>query len=273
MDFIKQQPSPSLYHAVRNYWMFELHPHEIPFRQLFFPYGSFELIFYLHGDCLMRYSGEMNYEKQGRSFYSGQFIRSFELHFMEPCKCIGVSFYPWAGKLLFDIPSDNITNKMIPIDYLENKNTLHERLSAAKDSKDIFIILDKYLLLKLVRKENDEMVQSVINTIIRKPEKKELGKFLDKKVGLSRRRIEQRFLENAGLPMTQFIRKIRFQKSLHKIKLHSYNYNLTQVALDSGYYDQAHFINEFKLFAGVSPLSFIKQKSNLKEFIQSLVIL
>jgi AraC-like DNA-binding protein len=271
MNFITQLPSPQLRHVVRNYWMFEVFGNETPIKQMLFPYGSFELIFYLRGEGLMRYYDSTEYVKQEKYFYSGQVTKSFELCINGPCKCLGVSFFPWAGKLMYDFPSDTMTDHLIPLDCLKYDESLIDLLSVEENTESFFRIIENYLKVRLHQKQIDKVVMKTIEAIFIRPDKNAATDFLNSNVGLSRRRIQQRFLESSGLSMKQFIRKVRFQKSLSKLKQFSPANSLTQIGLDSGYYDQAHFINEFNIFAGTTPHRFIRQKSELKNFFQSLV--
>ena len=61
------------------------------------------------------------------------------------------------------------------------------------------------------------------------------------------------------------IQKInRFRKSLYALLNTDYN-TLAEVAYNCGYYDQMHFIKEFKLFTGFSPTQFLVEKKSLRQ--------
>ena len=56
-----------------------------------------------------------------------------------------------------------------------------------------------------------------------------------------------------------YLRIIRFQTSLHRLLLSSDNtVQISNLACDLGYSDEAHFINEFKCFSGLTPNNFRK---------------
>jgi AraC-like DNA-binding protein len=250
LNFRRIYPSEALRPFVRQYWIFEIGEEDVPHAQLFFPYGSHELIFYLLGNALMTYAGNGETFIQKNSFYSGQFTLPYELKFNRPCRCIGVSFYPWVGNLPYKIPSSEFTDKMVTLDCLENDN-LFERLCELKNDMP-FDLLEKYLKEKLQVSNVDLVSAAIARQIIRNPERSELQKFLST-IGLSKRRLQQRFLESTGLPMSLFLRKARFQKSILLLQNRTQDFTLTQIALLAGYYDQAHFINEFKAFAYKTP--------------------
>jgi AraC-like DNA-binding protein len=50
----------------------------------------------------------------------------------------------------------------------------------------------------------------------------------------------------------------RFLNICHHLKDHS-GATLSQLALECGFFDQAHFIREFKAFSGYSPKAFFAQ--------------
>jgi AraC-like DNA-binding protein len=69
-------------------------------------------------------------------------------------------------------------------------------------------------------------------------------------LGLSERQLERRFLERVGVTPKRFATLRRFERAVAFTRTAP---SLTAVALDAGYYDQSHFIREFRRFTGVSP--------------------
>ena len=72
---------------------------------------------------------------------------------------------------------------------------------------------------------------------------------------VSKRTMERIFKENVGIPPKEFIRIVRFQEVLKRLRqAGSVNEeSLLRVAFDLGYYDHAHLTNEFKKYAGILP--------------------
>jgi AraC-like DNA-binding protein len=71
-------------------------------------------------------------------------------------------------------------------------------------------------------------------------------------LSVSTRRLERHFLKSVGLPPKLFARLVRFDRAVRDLPARGAK-SWAQFALDHGYADQAHFINEFHEFAGVSP--------------------
>jgi transcriptional regulator GlxA family with amidase domain len=68
---------------------------------------------------------------------------------------------------------------------------------------------------------------------------------------LSRRQFERKFKENAGLTPKDFFSIVRFKNALKEIEEGSKQ--LAQIAIETGYFDQPHFTNEFRKYSGYSP--------------------
>ena len=88
---------------------------------------------------------------------------------------------------------------------------------------------------------------------------------LAEQAGCSRRTLERVFRAATGLTPKGFQRRARFQLTARDLLLHQPADSLT-TALDHGYYDQAHFIHDFRRFTGMSPNRFIHQTQHLAHF-------
>jgi AraC-like DNA-binding protein len=70
--------------------------------------------------------------------------------------------------------------------------------------------------------------------------------------GLSQRHLSRKFQEYVGLSPKEYLRVSRFIHSLDHLKRYPV-FSLTEVAYKSGYYDQAHFIRDYKDYTGYTP--------------------
>lgn len=85
---------------------------------------------------------------------------------------------------------------------------------------------------------------------------------LVKQTGMSARQLQRRFNEQVGLPPKGYARLIRFDKAL-VARRSAPERSWTDILHDLGYFDQAHFIREFHMFAGISPTRFSGDWENI----------
>src|SRR6185295_11969728 len=80
-------------------------------------------------------------------------------------------------------------------------------------------------------------------------------------LSLSERQLERTFRQQTGLTPRQFARLTRFRQVVQL--LHQPALTLTDVAYQAGYYDQAHFIHDFKAFAGLTPRDYRREQQDV----------
>lgn len=87
---------------------------------------------------------------------------------------------------------------------------------------------------------------------------------------MSSKRFIERFKEDVGVTPKRYCRIRRFQQAV--TLAHQQPEDWSQVALDCGYFDQAHFIHDFRSFSGVTPTGYEANRTpfqNHVKFLQS----
>lgn len=85
------------------------------------------------------------------------------------------------------------------------------------------------------------------------------------RLGLGRRQLERRFQTVTGLTLVEAKRLARFQKTARKLLLDP-STSCADAALMHGYYDQSHFIREFRTLTSQSPLTYLGQARTRTHF-------
>ena len=85
---------------------------------------------------------------------------------------------------------------------------------------------------------------------------------LSEQMNINRRSIERRFASVIGMSPKQLSRVVRLQSTIRILEQKNFT-NLTALAYENGYYDQAHFIKDFKEFTGMSPKTFYAENLRL----------
>ena len=78
-------------------------------------------------------------------------------------------------------------------------------------------------------------------------------------LGVSHKHLIQRFRDEVGLTPKRFCRIRRFRSVLSAIQ-NQHTVDWADLACACGYFDQAHFIREFRDFSGLNPSAYLTQR-------------
>jgi AraC-like DNA-binding protein len=118
------------------------------------------------------------------------------------------------------------------------------------------------------RRSTHPAVRYALDHFIRQPEILSVGAITDK-ISLSPRRFIELFNDQVGMTPKVFCRVRRFQRALYEIQRRR-NLKWAALAPDCGYYDQAHFIADFKEFCGLTPVDYLNQAAEYPNFVPIL---
>lgn len=192
---------------------------------------------------------------QGQSHQYKRFI------FDDDFGMFGVYFYPHAIPRLFSIPADVVANQMPDLSSLLGQVAagLEERIMLAKDNNERAAIVSGFLAKQLPNiKDKNPGIADTINFVIQTNGVYDIDK-LARRNFLSVRQFERNFKAMCGYSPKLFSRIVRFRATLD-MKRHD-EQSLTDIAYDCGYYDQSHFIHEFKEFSGYHPMQYFTGKA------------
>lgn len=259
MNYQTFQPHSDLESLVKCYWTLEVPAKKDAQRQRILPDGCIELIFIL-GDDVKRITSGDEFIIQPRAMALGQITEPF---FVEPTGYVNsfaVRFYPYGFANFVSTPIKNLTNKETPIELLFGERPskeLEQKIIQATDTKKRIEIIENFLLSKLTdRVTIDSIVKTTLDTIFLTGGSTAINAIF--KDGLSKRRqLERKFLKLIGISPKQLGKVIRLQTAL-KMLLKQQPDSFTRIAYESEYYDQAHFIKDFKEFTGTTPKEFLE---------------
>ncbi|MBG6130266.1 hypothetical protein IWQ47_001651 [Aquimarina sp. EL_43] len=258
MNYQTFQPHPDLESLISCYWTLEVPVTEDTQRQRIIPDGTIEMAFIL-GDDIKRYTTEDNFIIQPRSMVLGQIIDPFYIEPTGYVNTFAIRFYPYGFANFVTTPIKTLANKETPIEMLfEEKiaKKLEQDIIQATDTKQRIEIIEFFLLNKLSEQVTvDNIVKTTIDTLLSTKGSTSIRDILKKDVS-KRRQLERMFVKQIGISPKQLGRVIRLQGAL-KMLLNEEGESLTNIAYKSEYYDQAHFIKDFKEFTGISPKEFL----------------
>ncbi len=258
MDYQTFEPHSDLKSLVSCYWTLEVPKQAKPQKQRIVPDGCIEMAFIL-GNDIKRYTSGDDYILQPRAMVLGQTIEPFYIEPTGYVNTFAIRFYPYGFANFVTEPIKNLANKETPIGQLfEEKKAreLEEKIIEAKDTKLRIEIIESFLLERLNEKSTVEnIVKTTVDALLSTNGNAQIKTIL--KDDLSKRRLlERKFVKEIGVSPKQLGKLIRLQSAL-KMLLNKETENLTNIAYQSDYYDQAHFIKDFKEFTGTSPREFL----------------
>ena len=253
-------PSSKLEAFIKCYWTLDGSLIE---KQRIIPDGCVEMIFH-YGDLYKQYLEGENYIIQPRCFVFGQVTRALDIEPTGNTGIIAVRFHPEGFTPFCTLALSEIENKGIPLHQIFEKNgaLLEQEVLNAENNERRINIIESFLLAQITKSESiDRIVQLSVKTLL--SSKGNLSvKNLSANSDIHRRQLERRFSKSIGLSPKQLSKVIRLQATL-KIFSNKNIGSLTEVAHEGGYFDQAHFIKDFKEFTGVTPKYFYSENLRL----------
>jgi YesN/AraC family two-component response regulator len=189
----------------------------------------------------------------------GQITEPFYIEPTGYVNSFAVRFYPYGFANFVAMPINKLANQETPIDQLfgtQSSVELALNIRQAADTQQRIQIVEAFLLQKLNDTSTiDTIVKNTIDALLSTNGSSSINAIL--KDDLSKRRqLERKFVKQIGISPKQLGKVIRMQTAL-KTLLNRQNESLTEIAYESEYYDQAHFIKDFKEFTGTTPKDFL----------------
>lgn len=167
-----------------------------------------------------------------------------------------VRFTP-QGAACLGVPALELSGQSLALDALiapARVREAHERLLDAASVRERVAVVEELLLgLPFVE---DRLIEHAAALLSGGSCDAASVAAVARELALSERQLERRFLSRIGISPKRFVMLRRFERAVELIQRSA---SLTHAALDAGYYDQSHFIREFRRFAGAAPGRFLRQ--------------
>lgn len=262
MAFYSYIPPPPLADFIDLCWLYEgeSQPH---IKERLLPTNAMELVINLHEDSIKIYDSQdpQQYQCFKGSVLSGLYAKPYIIDTTHQLSVIGVHFKPGGAFPFFPLPVNELQDIHVSLEALWQikAQDLRDQLLALPTPLAKLHFLAAYLHQQagcpLVR---HPAVRWSLKEFHRADHTRSIADLI-KYLGFSKRHFIQMFKEQVGLPPKLFCRVHRFQSVLRHLQTQTI-VNWADVAITCGYFDQAHFIHDFKELAGLSPTAYLNQR-------------
>ncbi|HVH05386.1 MAG TPA: helix-turn-helix domain-containing protein, partial [Myxococcota bacterium] len=166
---------------------------------------------------------------------------------------VQVDLTPTGARRLFGVPMSELAGRTVAIEDLlgAGARELIGRVADARGWAARFAVIDAWLLRRLAQPA-DRAIEHAWSVLFASGGRAPIGA-LAKELGWSHRRLIARFRDQIGMAPKQLARVIRFENVLEALRHGRGAPRWTELALDHGYYDQAHLIREVRALTGETP--------------------
>ena len=263
MKYSEHRPASALRPYVDCFWFLEGSNGVEAGAAPILPDGRMELIVN-YGDPFQRLRGNAS-EIQPRSFLTGQITGPIVLQPARDAGILGIRFRPGGAFPFFNFPQSEILNQTASLELLWGRlaHEIEERICAATQHTDKIGVMERILVSKLKPRTNmmlDAAIAGILATdgLIHVED-------IARGLGTTRRNLERQFKDHVGIGPKMLARIFRFQRIFKTLERNTSD-RWISVALECGYYDQAHFIREFHEFSGKSPAAYFANEAELSRF-------
>jgi AraC-like DNA-binding protein len=258
--FIKYiKPSGILAEFIHYYWVLEIEASEGEVGERVIPTGNIQMMFHYKNPFLCTSAKE--HIVQPRTFMSGLSCEWADAIACGDSGVIGVVFFPSGTCNFFDFPLCHLENSTVSLYDIDGgkANLVEDKINSASSLKERVAAVEDYLFsrLKPIDAIGLRLIKNIVGRILQKRGQVTAAD-LSKMLFLSEKSLERKCSSFIGISPKQFIRIVRFQETIKGLA-HADKKLLTEASCENGFFDQAHFIKDFKALSGYTPREFLRR--------------
>jgi AraC-like DNA-binding protein len=246
MNFQIFSPPAHLKDFVRCFWVLESSP-DSPM-----PPKEYQSMADGFGELIFQYKGGFEGFEKSPVYFRAPKTSVQQLILSNEVEMMGVRLYPHTIPEILHIPASELCNAAHDVRHILNAQDSAlalQVLTATSTREKIYFVSS--LMSRLVTRRKADPMSQFVKLIIQRDGQVSIKDMLTRS-GYSERQFERRFTSLSGFTPKQFVRILRYQSTKRKYASGNYK-TLAELAQDSGYFDQSHFIREFKEFSGFDP--------------------
>lgn len=232
------------------------------------PDGRMEIVFNL-GDAFTGVSGARR-EVRPSAIIVGEIRRAVTVHPARTINLLGIRFRSAGLAPVLGLPASELADAVITLDSLWGSRVaeLEMRLREAPSREQARALLERELVgrLRANKRPVDPLTQAFVADVERAGGHVRIAQ-LARSAGISERQLERRIRAGVGIGPKAFSRVVRFRRVFHAVAecAGTATGQWAQIALNCGYYDQAHLIADFRSFCDTSPEVYFEDHHTLAD--------
>ncbi|RPE12178.1 helix-turn-helix domain-containing protein [Chitinophaga lutea] len=262
MKYREITPANRLQQYVKCYYIYESDT-STAFEDIVFPSGAMEIIFNLGAGHWQTDAGSGFVTTPAIELW-GQIIRPLPVKSIGKNTMLGIRFFPHAASFILNDKASLFNNQVADFSDIwgEVTTSLHGRLLDTAIWQERIALVENFLLQRLAASEGRWNKAGLIDHIMREMGHEDFFDNIENvasRYGITSRYLQKLFLQYTGLTPKLYTKINRFQQSLKLVT--QKDIPLTSIAYHCGYFDQSHFIKEFKSFTGLTPSGYAADTS------------
>jgi len=169
----------------------------------------------------------------------------------------GVKFKPGGFRPFLNSSASSMTDRIVAASdvFGADGDRLEAALISCCGEEAMVAAVDVFFLRRVPEHdENVELADQLVNRILRQPQIRTVDDLVAP-TGLNKRSVQRLFREYVGIPPKWVIRRYRLHELIERLQAGD-PLNWPDLALELGYFDQAHLINDFRAITGYSPADY-----------------
>lgn len=233
------------------------------------PEGVVEMVVDLTEDAKFIYDNQSLAELQTcrKAWISGMRSSFISISALPGSSMFVVRFKPGMARPFLQMPVDELENRVVDAECIvPGIGMVREEMIAARSPEAKCRIMQSHLMKRC---GDAQPIHSVVLHALNRMNAVASGIAIGEVVGecgYSHKHFIKLFKSEVGTSPKSFLRIMKFQQAIQALECRK-NVDWAQLAHECGYYDQAHFINEFRAFCGFSPGDYLKEKGDFVNYI------
>ncbi|HEX5839559.1 MAG TPA: AraC family transcriptional regulator [Anaerolineales bacterium] len=241
----------------------------------FLPDGNTEMIINLSDTPQYIYDNETLQEIQicRRAWVSGVRTRPITIPSGKGSKMMIVAFKKGKAHPFYPLPMNELLDWVVEAEIVLGQGILdlREQLLACPSVAWMFSTVERFLLQRaggsLVPDPASRGVEFALSMMMNQPGIR--FQMVSEQIGYSQKHFISLFKTQVGAAPKQYMKIMRFQQAIREIEQGTSSH-WSEIALRNGFYDQSHFIHEFRDFSGFTPGEYIRRRTDTLNYVPVL---